>query len=229
MGVRGNNRYLRPAVLVVICLLHGSLIVVLVRAKTLRRTPEPVSTIYLIIPEASHTPLTHTDNSFAPQLLRVDPLRLLRSELSPPNAEAASPLDIQAPPTVDWLAEAQRSAADIADRGEPNLAAVSPWLPAASAPWDAHPHLLESTGHGLKLRIPLAVPTKIIDHCFIELSQANLDPTNPDQTPPTPEQRLQIGCALKKQLARGDLFDSLRKGQPKEWARRAVRESAQER
>jgi hypothetical protein len=220
MGVRGNNRYLRPAVLIVICLLHGSLIIVLVRTKTLSRTSEPVSTIYLIIPEASHTALTRIDNPFAPELLRVEPPRLLRPELSPPNAEATSPLDIQAPPTVDWLAEAQRSAAGIADREESHLAAVAPSIP-ASAPWDPHPHLLESTGHGLKLRIPFAIPTNIIDHCFIELSQpnldpTNLDPTNPDQTPPTPEQRLQIGCALKKQPARGDLFDSLREGQPKE-------------
>jgi hypothetical protein len=229
MGVRDNNRYLRSAVLIVICLVHGSLIFVLVRAKTLRRTSEPVATIVLISPEASLKPLPRIENSFAPNPLRIEPPRLLRPELSPPNAEATSPLSLQAPPSVDWLAEAQRSAADIADREETNLAAVTPSIPASSAPWDPHPHLLESTGHGLKLRIPVSIPTKIIDHCFIELSQANLDPTNPDQTPPTPEQRLQIGCALKKQPARGDLFDSLRKGQPKEWARRAVRESAQER
>jgi hypothetical protein len=220
MEVPGNNRYLRPAVLIVICLLHGSLIVVLLRAKALRRTSEPVSAIYLIIPEASNAPLPRIENSFAPHPLRNEPLRLLRPEPSPPSTEATSPADIQAPP-IDWLAEAQRSAADIADREEPSLAAVAPSLPAGSPPWDPHPHLLESTGHGLKLRIPLGVPTKLIDHCFIELNQPNLDPanqdpTNPSQTPPTPEQRLQIGCALKKQPARGDLFYSLRKEQPKE-------------
>jgi hypothetical protein len=219
MGVRDNNRYLRPAVLIVICLLHGSLVVVLVRAKTLRRTSEPVVTIYLIVPEASLKTQPHIENSFAPHLLRTEPPRLLRPELPPPSTEATSPSSIQSPP-IDWLAEAQRTAADVADREAPGLASIAPSSPAGSAPWDPHPHLLESTGHGLKLRIPLAVPTKVIDHCFIELSQpnldpANLDPSNPDQPPTTPEQRLRIGCALKKQPARGDLFDSLRKEQPK--------------
>jgi hypothetical protein len=217
MGVRYNNRYLRPAVLIVICLLHGGLIIVLVRAKTLQRTSEPVSTIYLILPEASRAPLPRIENSFAPHTLRIEPPRFLRPELPSSNAEATSP--IQAAP-IDWLAEAQHSAVDIADREAPNQASVTPSLPAGSAPWDPHPHLLESTGHGLKFRIPFEVPTKVIDHCFIELTQpnldpSNLDPTNPVQTPPTPEQRLQIGCALRKQPARGDLFDSLRKEQPK--------------
>jgi hypothetical protein len=219
MEVRGNNRYLRPTVLIVICLLHGSLIVVLVHTKTLKRTSEPMATIYLIIPEASLKSQHRIENALPPQ--HVELPRLLRPELSPPNTEATSPLSVQAPPTVDWLAEAQRSAADFADREAPNLAAVAPSLPAGSAPWDPHAHLLESTGHGLKLRIPVGISTKIIDHCFIELSQPNLDPinldpSNPGQTPPTPEQRLQIGCALKKQPARGDLFDSLRKQRPKE-------------
>jgi hypothetical protein len=219
MGVREDNRYLRPAALIAICLVHGSLIIVLVRAKTLRRTSEPVATIVLITPEASLKPLPRIENSLAPHPLRVVPPLFLHPEPSPPNAEATSPLGIQAP--IDWLAEAQRSAADIADREEPNLASVAPSLPVGSAPWDPHPRLLESTGHGLKLRIPLAVPTKVIDHCFIELSQpnldpSNLDPSNPVQTPPTPEQRLQFGCALRKQPARGDLFDSLRKEQPKQ-------------
>ena len=219
MGVRDNNRRLRPAVLIVICLLHGSLIVVLVRAKTLRRTSEQVATIVLMMPEASLSSQPRIENSLAPHPLRIEPPRPLLPELPPPGTEVTSPADIQAPP-IDWLAEAQRSAADIADREAPNQASIAPSLPAGSPPWDPHPHLLESTGHGLKLRIPLEVPTKLIDHCFIELSQPNLDPanqdpTNPDQTPPTPEQRLQIGCALKKQPARGGLFDSLRKEQPK--------------
>jgi hypothetical protein len=217
MGVRDNNRYLRPAVLIVICLLHGSLIVVLVRAKALKRTSEPVSTIYLIIPEASLKSPPHIENSLA---LHREPPLLLRPELPPPSTEATSPLSVQAPP-IDWLAEAQRLAADIADREEPSLVAVAPSLPAGSAPWDPHAHLLESTGHGLQLRIPLAVPTKIIDHCFIELGQTNLEQTDLDhpnlsQTPSAPEQRLRIGCALRKQPARGDLFDSLRNGQPTE-------------
>jgi hypothetical protein len=218
MEVRRNDRYLRPAVLIVICLLHGSVIVVLVRAKSLRRTSEPVATIVLITPEASFRYQPRIENSLGPHPLRVEPPLFLRPEPSPPNAEATSP--IQAPP-IDWLAEAQRSAADIADREAPNQASIAPSLPAGPAPWDPHPHLLESTGHGLKLRIPVRIPTKVIDHCFIELSQpnldpSNLDPANPDETPPTPEQRLQIGCALKKQPARGDLFDSLRKVPPKQ-------------
>jgi hypothetical protein len=210
MGVRGNNRCLRPAVLIVICLLHGSLIVVLVRAKALRRTSEPVSTIYLIVHEASNAPLPRIDNAFAPNLLRVEPLRVPRPELPPPpSTEATSPVSIEEPPTVDWLAEAQRSAADIADReGSDRAEAAAPSLPAGSAPWDPHARLLEPTGHGLKVRIPVHIPLKIIDHCFSEFDSG--------QTPYGPEERLKMGCALRKQPARGDLFDSLRKGQPKE-------------
>jgi hypothetical protein len=152
MEVSGSNRYLRPAVLIVICLLHGSLIVVLVRTKTLRRTSEPVATIYLIIPELKNRRLPHNENALAPHLLRTEPPRFLR----------------------------------------------------------------ESTCHGLKLRIPVGIPSKIIDHCFIELGQTNLDQSNLGQTPSAPEQRLQIRCALRKQPARGDLFDSLRKEKPQE-------------
>jgi hypothetical protein len=209
MEVGSNNRYLRPAVLIiVICLLHGSLIVVLVRVKTLRRTSEPMPTIYLITPESSHTPLPHIENSFAPHLLRIERPRLLRPELSPPSTEAAPPLGLEAPASIDWLAEAQRSAADIADREQPDRAAAAPAFPAGSPPWDPHPHLVEATGHGLKVRIPVRIPFKIIDHCFSDIDLG--------QTPYGPEERLQIGCVLRKQPAKGDLFDSLRNGRSKE-------------
>jgi hypothetical protein len=224
--VGGNNRYLRPAVLIVICLLHGILIVILVRTKTPRRTLEPASTIYLIIPALKNTSPAHSENALAPHLLRTESPRFLRPELSSPSTAATSPLSVEAPPIVNWLAEAQRSAADIADREQSDRTAAAPSSPTGSPPWDPHTHLLESTGHGLKLRIPVVIPTEIIDHCFIELGQTNLDESNLDhpnleqpnlsQTPSRPQQRLQIGCALRKQPARGDLFDSLRKGQPKE-------------
>jgi hypothetical protein len=208
MEVRRNNRYLRPAVLIVICLLHGSLIVILVRAKKLKQTSEPMATIYLIIPELSLSPLPHIENSLSPHLLSAEPPALLRPELPTPSTETASPSGFQAPAAIDWLAEAQRSAADIADHEEPDRTAGAPSSPAGSAPWDPHAHLLEPTGHGLKLRIPVRIPLKIIDHCFSGIDLG--------QTPYGPEERLQMGCALRKQPARGDLFDSLRKGQPKE-------------
>jgi hypothetical protein len=102
---------------------------------------------------------------------------------------------------VDWLAEAHRSAAEIAARSEAGRAAESPSSPTAPAPWDSRP-LLEFTGHGLKLRIPVEIPGDIIDHCF-----GNMD-LGHEQT--GQRERFQLGCAFGKQPARGDLFDSLR-------------------
>jgi hypothetical protein len=105
--------------------------------------------------------------------------------------------------SIDWFAEAENSAAEIADRAEPGRAA-DPSSPATgSAPWDPHPHLLEPTRHGLKIRIPVRIPGDLIDHCFgnFDLSQDLWGK----------REKYQLECALKKQPARGDLFDSLRK------------------
>ena len=79
------------------------------------------------------------------------------------------------------------------------------WDATGLGPWDPHPHLLETTGHGLKLRIPVPKVLRIIDHCFSYIDLG--------QTPYGAEGRLQLGCVLKKEPARGDLFDSLRKSQ----------------
>jgi hypothetical protein len=55
----------------------------------------------------------------------------------------------------------------------------------------------------MKLRIPVEIPGHVIDHCF-----GNID-LGHDQTGHA--ERYQLGCALGKTPARGDLFDSLRK------------------
>jgi hypothetical protein len=198
----GNNRYLRSAVLVVICLVHGSLIIVLARAKltyALSRPSELITTIYFISPESSHTRLAPVENSLTPHRLRIEPARPLLPESLPPGAEAESPLDAQGPPAIDWLAEAQRSTAEIIGRARPERPAATPLSPTGIAPWDPHSQRLEATGHGLKFRI--------IDRCFADLDLG--------QTVYGPEERLQLGCHLKKKPARGDLFDSLRKPQTK--------------
>jgi hypothetical protein len=62
---------------------------------------------------------------------------------------------------------------------------------------------LESTGHGLKLTIPLRIPGKLVDHCF-----ANMDLGHNEGGK---WELYQLKCAFRKQPARGDLFDSLRK------------------
>lgn len=106
--------------------------------------------------------------------------------------------NLSTPPIVDWLAEAQRSAADIVGRNAPDKAEAT--SPARIAPWDPHPQALETTGHGLKLRI--------IDPCFADVDLG--------QTVYGSEARLQLGCTLGKKPARGDLFDSISKPRPHE-------------
>ena len=68
------------------------------------------------------------------------------------------------------------------------------------APWDPHAQNVETTGHGLKLRM--------IDPCFSDLDLG--------QTVYGAEARLQLGCSLGKKPARGDLFDSLARPRRKE-------------
>jgi hypothetical protein len=208
MDVHDRDSYLRLALLLTVFLLHGSLILLLLREKPAytdrHASAEFPTTIFFINPQLRLALPTPETSRIAHR-----PARNLQHRLRP-DAPTSSP-DTTAPsenrgsapsPPVDWLAEAHRSAAEIASRGEPGRAAESPSLPTASAPWDLHP-LLESTGHGLKLRIPVEIPGDIIDHCF-----ANMD-LDHDQT--GHRERYQLGCALRKQPARGDLFDSLRK------------------
>ncbi len=210
MDVHNRQTYLRPAVLVVVLLLHGSLILVLLRNKPAhgaRPESELLSTIFFIQPRPRPTTL-----SLATALTSRRPTEDLALQLllgsSIPSDDATSPLENEAsvsPRSVDWFSEAQRSAAEIAGRGKQDgeKAPLSP--PIGTAPWDAHAHLLEATGHGLKLRIPVRIPLDFIDHCFSALDLG--------QTPYGPEERLQLGCALRKQPPRGDLFDSLRNRQ----------------
>jgi hypothetical protein len=201
-----NNRpiYLRSAVLLVIFLLHGSLILVFLREKPAYRghhaSPEVLTTVFFINPQP-RLPLPLPETSRIPhrpnfQLLPDAAISSLDTTAPAENPESA------ASPPVDWLAEADRSASEIASRGEPGRAAQSSSSPTASAPRDLRP-LLESTGHGLRLRIPVEIPGKIIDHCF-----GNMD-LGHDMTGTW--ERYQLGCAFRKQPARGDLFDSLRK------------------
>jgi hypothetical protein len=209
MEVRDRRSYLRPAVLVVILLLHGSLILVLLRAKPAyrARAASVLLSIFFISPE-DRLALQPAETSVTPHRSRHDREHHSRPSPPVPNVNTASPLENHSstgPPTVDWAAEAQRSAAEIAGRETSGQATGAPSASAGSTPWDLHAHFLEATGHGLKLRIPVTIPGQIIDHCFSDIDLR--------QTPYGPEERLQLGCALKKQPPRGDLFDSLRKPQ----------------
>jgi len=208
MDAQNRPIYLRSAVLLVLFLLHGSLILVFLREKPAYRndhaSPEALTAIFFINSQP-RLPLPPPENS----RISHPPTRNLQPRLRPDAA--ISSLDTTAPsenqqsaasPPVDWLAEAERSASEITSHGEPGRAAESPASPTTAVPWDLRP-LLESTGHGLRLRIPVEIPGKIIDHCF-----GNMD-VGHDQTGQW--ERYQLGCAFRKQPARGDLFDSLGK------------------
>jgi len=208
MDVHDRPLYLRSAVLLVLFLLHGGLIFVFVREKPgyrdHRGSAEVLTTIFFInaqprlaLPplEVPRTPRRRTGN-LQHRLPPDTAISSLDTNVPPENQRSV------ASPGVDWLAEAHRSASDIASREGSAGAAESPSSPTASAPWDSRP-LLESTGHGLKFRIPMEIPGKIIDHCF-----GNVD-LGHDQTGEW--ERYQLGCAFRKQPARGDLFDSVRK------------------
>jgi hypothetical protein len=196
MDVGDKNRHFRPAVLVVVCLLHGGLIIVLLRAKPTYKPPRASElTIYLVNPVSRDTPLQPLKRRVTPH--RSSEIgRVLRPESLRPSAETAPSLEEQTPatpPAIDWLAEAQRSAAEIVGRAAPDRATFAPSSPTGVAPWDPHPERLEATGHGLKLRI--------IGPCFSDLDLG--------QTVYGAEARLQLGCTLGKRRARGDLFDSI--------------------
>jgi hypothetical protein len=186
-------------VLLVLFLLHGSLIFIFLREQPgyIDRTalPEVLTTLFFVDPPARTPPS-------APQAYRSSP----KPSTPTSRLDITAPEEIEPPPPlsapVDWVAEAHQSAAEIAAREQPGTAVQTPPSPTNSAPWDARP-LLESTRHGLKLRIPVEIPGKWIDHCF-----GNLD-VGHEQTGQW--QKYQLGCAFGKRPARGDLFDSVRK------------------
>jgi hypothetical protein len=195
--------------LLVVFLLHGSLVLVFLREKTTDKdrdaSPELSTTIFFINPQP-RLPPPPPETSRIPHRSTRDLLHQLRPDAPISSLDTAVPSEdpgSAASPPVDWSAEAHRSAAEIANRGEPGRVMESPSSPTAAAPWDPHPHLLESTGHGLKLRIPVQIPGDIIDHCF-----ANMDLGHNEQGG---WELYQLKCAFRKQPARGDLFDSLRK------------------
>jgi hypothetical protein len=209
MDVHNRPSCLQSAVLLVVFLLHGSLILAFLREKPTYRDrdppPELATTIFFINPQR-RLPLPPPETSRIQHRPTSDLQHQLRPDAPISSPDTTVHLEDQgsaASPPTDWFAEAHRSAAEIADSGEPGRAAESPSSPTASAPWDPHPHLLESTGHGLKLRIPVRIAGDLIDHCF-----ANMDLGHNEGGK---WELYQLKCAFRKQPARGDLFDSLRK------------------
>lgn len=205
MDVHNRRIYLRSTVALVLFLLHGSLILVFLREKPAyrdhRESPEVAMTVFFFDPEPRP--------SFRPpetaRIPQRPPKNLQHPDAGTSSLDTTIRSEIQesaAPSSVDWLAEAHRSASGIIAHGQPGQATESPSSPSTTAPWDLRP-LLESTGHGLRARIPVEIPGKIIDHCF-----GNMD-LGHDMTGTW--ERYQLGCAFRNQPARGDLFDSLRK------------------
>lgn len=200
MGDRDNNRYLRPAVLIVICLLHGSLIAYLLRAKLTYKSQTATAeaaTIFLIFAERRRPPVALQQPVKSPHLL-IEPGNLSIPNLAPLDTQMYWAQDNQPgldAPTIDWIAEAQYSAAEILRREQQNRTPAAPASPVNVAPWDPHAQRLEATGHGLRLRI--------LDPCAAILDLG--------QTAYGTEERLQLGCTLRKKEPRGDLFEALRK------------------
>lgn len=205
MDVHNRPIYSRLAVLLVLFLMHGGLVLIFLGEKPEYReqpeSPEVPMTVFFIDSEPRAPP----EGSRISRRPTVKRQKRLSTDAAISSLDTTAPSENQGPatpPPVDWLAEAERSATEIAARGEAGRAAESPTSPPVAAPWDLRP-LLESTGHGLILRIPLEIPGKLIDHCF-----GNMD-LGHDLTGHW--ERYQLGCAFRKQPARGDLFDSLRK------------------
>jgi len=200
-----RNRHWRP-VLVVVCFLHGTLIVVLLRAKPAYRaalTSGAFTTLCFINPEPRRVALPSLRNFDTPPLPGTEWIRALPPASVSSSDEPGHPPDSPTPattPSVDWFAEAQRSAADVVGHTAPDKAVPQLPSPQYSAPWDPHPYGVEATGHGLKLRI--------IGPCYSDLDLG--------QTVYGAEARLQLGCTLGKEPARGDLFESIATPRPTE-------------
>ena len=210
--------YLRAAVLVVLSLLHGGLVLVFLRESSAdregRASPEVPTILFFIdsrprlsLPPPETSRITRRSARDLPHRVRPDAaVSSVDPTVVPENTGPA------ASPPVDWLAEAHRSVSEIASFGDPGRAAQSPSSPTATAPWDSRP-LLEFTGHGLQVRIPVEIPGSIIDHCFgnMDLGHNRFDDMGFADNPTGNWELYQLKCAFRKQPARGDLFDSLRK------------------
>jgi hypothetical protein len=209
MGVHNRRNYLRPTVLLVVLLIHCGLILVLLRATPLygdrHLSPQPSMAIFFLNPQP-RLRLAPPETSLTPHRAGKAVERQFLPDSPPmPNTDLTPPVKSQesiAAPAIDWFAEAEKSVAEIAHREQPGRAAQLPPPPTGSAPWDPHPHLFETTGHGFKVRIPVRIPGNIIDHCF-----GNFDL---GQNQGGKWEKYKLECALKRQPARGDLFDSLR-------------------
>ena len=218
MDVHHRRIFLRAVVLVVLILLHGSLVLVFVREKPAYRdhdeSLEVPTTIFFIDPQPrlSRAPpepprIAHRSNADLHHRLRPD-----TAAASPDTTDPSDNQGTAASALVDWLAEAHRSVSEIARLGDLGRATQTPSSPSASAPWDSRP-LLEFTGHGLQLRIPVEIPGDLIDHCSgnMDLGHNRFDDMDLAHNPTGHWELYQLQCAFKKQPARGDLFDSLRK------------------
>jgi hypothetical protein len=159
MEVHLRRSYLRPTALLLVFLLHGGLTFALLHSKfpyraAMHRRSSP-TTIFFIDAQPRRTPVPRPPIVVERQLL---------PDLPVPNIDTTTPLEAQgsaAAPTVDWFAEIDKSTAEFADPGRLGRAEEPSSLPPASAPWDPHAHLLEFTGHGLNIRIPVRIPGKI--------------------------------------------------------------------
>jgi hypothetical protein len=209
MNARGEPNKVRTTIFLIVLFFHAGVIVAFLRERIVYRSlaspSEGPLTIFFINPQAapSQRPPEATRYPRQSSRVRKPPVSEgtgpnLQAEVSQENPGAASGL------TIDWAAEAQRSAAEIANRGDLRPLTELSALPTTPAPWNPHPELLEFTGHGLKVRIPVKIPGKVIDHCF-----ANFDLKRDEEW--GTRELYQLECALTKQPARGDLFDSLRK------------------
>jgi hypothetical protein len=193
--------------------MHCGLILVFLRTKPLygdrHLSPQLSMTIFFFDPQPRLT-LAPPATSLTPHRVGKAIERQFLPDTPPmQDTDLTSPVKSQestAAPTIDWFAEAEKSVAEIAHRGQPSRAAESPPPPTGSAPWDPHPHLFETTGHGFQVRIPVRIPGDIIDHCFGSFDLG--------QNQGGKWEKYKLECALKRQPARGDLFDSLR--QPSE-------------
>jgi hypothetical protein len=216
MEVHNRPIYRRAAVVLVLFLLHGSLVLVFLGERPDYRgspgVPEVPTTLFFLNSQPRFPPPPPD----TPRLPHRPP-KDLRQQLPPkaaiPSTATSTPTEHQGPaaaPTVDWLAEAHRAASEIAGLGEPGPAAESPSSPNAPKPWNSP--LLEFTGHGLQVRIPVEIPGNIIDHCFgnMDLGHNRFADTDLAHNQTGNWELYQLKCALRKQPARSDLFDSLR-------------------
>ena len=171
MNARREPTKVRTMIFLIVLLFHAGVIVAFLREKTVYRSLASQSdgsmTIFFInlqVPPSHRSPeaarYLHESSEVRKPLESQGTGLNLQVEVTQENPGAAFD------PTVDWAAEAQRSAAEIANRGDLRPPPGPSAMPTTPARWNPHLELLEFTGHGLKVRIPLKILRKIIDHCF---------------------------------------------------------------